>query len=93
MSAKEQLERIAKRRKRIAQQVSDAPNHWKICVGRQSLNVVENVFCPFCHSYGFEFDRKQIIAMARTLAWPWVRGPSAPNNDGNMHSTPGLFLI
>jgi hypothetical protein len=67
MSAKDQLEQIAKRRRKIGKCVLEAPGKFKICHGCQSLTVATNTFCPFCRGYGFESNPQAVVMMARVL--------------------------
>jgi hypothetical protein len=67
MSSKDQIERIAKRRREIGKRIADAPEKFKICNGCQSLNPTTNTFCSFCRSYGFESNREAVLAMAQFL--------------------------
>ena len=67
MNSKEQLKLIAEHRRENGQRIADEPEKFKICNGCQSINYATNIFCTFCHAYGFESGREAVVAMARLL--------------------------
>lgn len=51
-----------------AQKIVDAPEHYKICEGCESIVAARVATCPNCHGYRFDDDPLRVVDQAMVLA-------------------------
>lgn len=51
-----------------AQRIIDAPDHFKVCEGCDSIVAAKVATCPNCNGYRFNDDPLEVVIQARELA-------------------------